>query len=48
MDARGWLVGVVLDGGVECAGRRGGEDGAVACVIVEGVAVDGVRWMAGS
>ena len=47
VDARVGLVGVVLGVLGERTGRRHGEDGAVARVIVEGVAVDGVRRLLG-
>lgn len=42
------LVLVVLNIGSQCAGSWvGGEDGAVACVLVEGVAVDAIRRLLG-
>jgi len=47
VDARVGLVGVVLEVGVEGAGGGDGEDVAVAGVLVEGVAVDGVGGLFG-
>lgn len=47
VDARVGLVLVVLDVLGQGAARRGGENGTVAGVLVEGVAVDGIRWLLG-
>lgn len=47
MDATAGLVGVVLERFLEGSGGGGGEDGAVAGVVVEGVAVDAVGGLFG-
>lgn len=47
MDAAVGLVGVVLERFLEGSGGGGGEDGAVAGVVVEGVAVDAVGGVFG-
>lgn len=46
VDARVWLVGVVLRVLCERTTLADGEDIAVASMVVEGVGVDVVRWLA--